>query len=111
MLPELDPITNNESDFIKNLSDTLNKDRLPEFCVYPVPNNGRFTITISSPKKENYTISIFNYLGVEVYGLKNITVEGVQKQLVDISSANEGVYMVVISNAYNQAARRVLIKK
>ena len=111
MLPELDPITNNESDFIKNLSDTLNNDRLPEFCVYPVPNDGRFTISINSLKKEIYTINIFNYLGVEVYNLKNLTVEGIQKQPVDISSVNEGIYMVIIRNAQNQAARRVLIKK
>jgi len=111
MFPEFDPTANNETDLLKNLYDTSNKDLCPEFSVYPVPNNGRFTISITSLNKENYTISIVNYLGVEVYNQRNLTVSGVHKQDVDIRSVNDGVYMVFIRNSKIQAARRVLIRK
>lgn len=111
MYPESDPPANNEADLLKNLNDTSDKAQCPQFSVYPVPNNGKFTININSLYKENYTISIVNYLGVEVYNQKNLTVDGVISQPIDISSASQGVYMVIIRNAQKQAARRVLIKK
>ncbi len=111
MSPGFDPITNNGIDITDDLNETLNKDRLPEFNVYPVPNDGRFTISITSPKKENYTITIVNYLGMEVYNLKNLTVDGVYKQQVDISSVTEGVYMVIIRTIENQAAMRINVRK
>jgi hypothetical protein len=111
MFPESDPNTNDETDLFKNLSDTSNKDQCPQFSVYPVPNNGKFVISIHSLNKENYTISIFNYLGVEVYNQNNLTVDGVHKQAIDISSVSEGVYMVILRNAQNRTARQVLIRK
>jgi small neutral amino acid transporter SnatA (MarC family) len=111
MSPGFDPITNNGIDITNDLNETLNNDQLPEFSVYPVPNDGRFTISIISLKKENYTINIFNYLGVEVYNLKNLTVDGIHKQQVDISSVTEGIYMVIIRNADNQKSMRILIRK
>jgi hypothetical protein len=111
MLPESDPTANNENNLLKNLYDASNKDLFPEFSVYPVPNNGRFTISVTSPYTENYAISIVNYLGAEVYNQKNLIADGVQKQPIDISSVSEGVYMVIIRSAENQAVRRILIRK
>jgi hypothetical protein len=108
IIPGFDPISNNESD---NLTGTFNSDLLTEFSIYPVPNNGKFAISITSLKQDNYSINIYNSLGVEVYNLKNLTISGFHKQQVDISSVSEGVYMVILRNADNYAAKRVLIKK
>jgi len=107
--PGIDPGGNTGNDVINGLNQS--SDKLPEFNVYPVPNDGKFTISITSFKYENYSVRIYNSLGVEVYCQKNILVNGVHKQDVDISSAIEGVYMVVIRSGDNQATRRVLIKK
>jgi hypothetical protein len=111
MSPGSDPTANNRTDNTDNLNETLTRAQLSEFSVYPVPNDGNFTISMTSLKKENYSISIYNYLGVEVYNLKNLTIDGVYKQKVDISSTTEGVYMVIIRNQDNQVSRRIIIRK
>jgi len=104
------PISNNEVDIINNLNET-NKNLLPVFSVYPVPNNGKFTLSISSRKTDTYSISIINSLGAEVYNLKNLSVNGIHKQKVDIGSVSDGVYMIIIRNAEGQASKRILINK
>jgi hypothetical protein len=108
MLP--DPISNNKADIINNLNETHN-NLLPVFSVYPVPNYGKFTLSIASRETDTYSINIINSLGVEVYNQKNLTVNGLHKQKIDLSSVTEGVYMIIIRNSEGQTTRRIMINK
>jgi hypothetical protein len=109
--PVSNQITNTGIDIISGQSENLNKHGIPDFSIYPVPNDGKFTIAFNSDKKEIYTVLIYNSIGVEVYKLKDISILGTHEMKVDISSVTDGVYIILIKNSEGQKSRRILIKK
>ena len=45
-------------------------------AVYPNPNNGQFTVKISSPEQETYTISVVNSIGLKIMELTDVVAKG-----------------------------------
>ncbi len=79
--------------------------------IYPVPNDGRFNISISSEREISYKLDIYNSLGVTVYGEHTITVNGTLVTPIDLGSVASGLYTVVLRNTDNQVVRKMLINK
>lgn len=74
------------------------------FNIYPVPNNGIFTIETTAPGVSKVVIR--NTLGQVVH---NQIVD--QKEVVDVSSLSTGMYFVTLSDSKNTvAAKKILIK-
>ena len=82
-----------------------------EITIYPVPNDGRFNISISSEREVSYKLDIYNSLGVNVYGGHTITVNGTLVTPIDLGSVASGLYTVVLRNTDNQVIRKILINK
>ncbi|MCX6246802.1 MAG: GEVED domain-containing protein [Bacteroidetes bacterium] len=82
-----------------------------KISVYPVPNDGRFTISFTSPSTESFTISILNNLGVEIYLQEHITVTGNVEKVIDLRPVPSGIYSVIIRNPENQVIRKILVNK
>lgn len=80
-------IKNNES-FDKSLKDE-NLVRL-----YPNPNKGLFTISISKKEVKNLKIELFDLFGKSVYS----TISNSVKTEIDISNLSAGVYLVKLSS-------------
>jgi hypothetical protein len=100
-----------EIEITNGLDTTSNRAEIADISIYPVPNDGRFTIAVTSRKAENYSITIYNYLGTKVYDLKNLEINGSYKRDIDLGTVAEGIYMVMIRTAESQAVRRIFIKK
>jgi hypothetical protein len=100
-----------EIEITSGLNTTSNRAEIADISIYPVPNDGRFTIAVTSRKAENYSITIYNYLGTKVYDLKNLEINGPYKRDIDLGTVAEGIYMVMIRTAESQAVRRIFIKK
>ncbi|MEI7663311.1 MAG: T9SS type A sorting domain-containing protein, partial [Bacteroidota bacterium] len=81
------------------------------FNIYPVPNDGMFTVSLTSESEETFTITIFSNLGVQVREVKDIRVNGRSDQLIDLRPAASGVYMVVIRNGSSAVVKKVIINK
>ncbi|MEI7492071.1 MAG: ice-binding family protein [Bacteroidota bacterium] len=81
------------------------------FTIYPIPNNGHFNASIAYPVEALFNITIFNELGVMINQKKDILVNGVVDQQIDISSFSSGVYTVVFSNSENKVIRKILVNK
>lgn len=79
--------------------------------VYPVPNNGRFTVSIRSKSTEPFTISVFTNLGVMVYEVKDIRITGQTDQLIDLNPAVNGIYTVVIRTSNFQMMKKIVVNK
>jgi len=79
--------------------------------IYPVPNDGHFSISISSEQEISYKLDIYNSLGVKVYGEHTITVNGTLVTPVDLGSVASGLYTVVLRNSDNQVIRKILVNK
>ncbi|HOE58976.1 MAG TPA: hypothetical protein PLG54_04610 [Bacteroidales bacterium] len=80
------------------------------FKVYPIPNDGRFTIELVLQKSGIYTLEIFNSLGLRVYS-SEIYVDGKHILPMDLSYLPSGVYTVTLFNTQLNAVRRIVISK
>jgi len=78
--------------------------------IYPVPNEGRFRIAITSPAAEIYTIWVFNQIGARILEINDIRVQGTTEQQIDLTPAVPGLYSVFIFNSEQTVVRKVLVR-
>jgi hypothetical protein len=81
------------------------------FLVYPVPNNGYFTVSISLPSEETYNIIIYNNLGAQIYQLRDVKVRKKLEKVIDLRPLADGKYLIVFSGIERMAVRKILIQK
>ena len=81
------------------------------FNIFPVPSEGRFTVSITNAVNESYSIMIFNQLGAKIYELKDVQVNGTFEKQVDLRPIATGVYSVVFFNSDHKVVRKVLVNK
>ena len=81
------------------------------FSIYPVPNNGEFTISFGSSLSSNVNIEIFNFLGIKIYQLNDYNVSGVLARSINLGTVPSGVYTVVIKDKNNQIAKQFIINR
>jgi hypothetical protein len=82
------------------------------FNLYPVPNNGRFTISIRTLVDESYNVRIYNQLGVMVREIGDIsTVGGKYETKVDLRNVADGIYSVVFLNSERKVIRKMVLNK
>ena len=79
--------------------------------IYPVPNNGRFNMAISSEKESTYKLDIYNNLGVKIYGDRSLTVKGNSITAIDMGKVPAGLYTVILRSENSQVTRKVLVNK
>jgi hypothetical protein len=81
-----------------------------QFTIYPVPNDGRFTLSITSPVPNTFDEYIFNTLGQMIYERKDVRVSGRSEQQIDLRPTPPGVYTVLITTNGQKIVRRIIIK-
>ena len=79
--------------------------------VYPNPNEGIFTLMITTSEEENYNIRVFNNLGVQIFEMKNLDVTGTTHQTIDLSSAPSGIYTLVTQSNNFYSMKKVVVNK
>ena len=87
---------------------------IPEvhFDVFPVPSDGLFTTSITSPTEAIFTLRIFSYTGhliLEMTGLR--TTNGVLEKVIDLRPIPSGIYYVEFSNSNFKEVRKVLVNR
>jgi trimeric autotransporter adhesin len=81
------------------------------FIVYPVPNDGKFTVSITTPVQQNFSIFVYNKLGQMVYEIRDVVIAGDYRQVIDLRPTPSGVYTVIFQNNDHAFVRKVLINK
>jgi hypothetical protein len=81
------------------------------FSIYPVPNDGRFTVSVTSPVQETYTIAIYNQVGAKIYELGDVRVNGTFEKQIDLRPVATGVYSVVFLNGEHKVVKRILVNR
>ena len=81
-----------------------------QFMVYPVPNGGIFTASITSPVHQSFNILIYNYIGQVIWKMTNIRVYGRFDQQIDLRPISSGIYTVVLRNDEGVVTRKILIQ-
>jgi hypothetical protein len=82
----------------------------PGFWVYPVPNDGHFTVAISLPSEDIFDITVYNSLGVQLFELPGIVVKSKFKRIIDLRpKVPKGLYVVIFKCNDYQVVKKVLI--
>ena len=89
----------------------INETKDGKYSVHPVPSDGLFVTSITYPGKSNFTISVYNELGVLAYEAKDITVAGFTEHSIDIRSLPAGIYLVTFQNNDRQVVNKIIMTK
>lgn len=102
-------------------SDTSNHKRIlvtgvenhssPVIIVFPVPNDGRFNVSITTASEESFSIRVFDYLGVNIYEEANVKVTGSIQKVIDLRPVPSGVYTLIFKNSYNAVVKKIIVNK
>ena len=89
----------------------INDKKSGNFNIYPIPNDGKFTVTIVCPSNETYSISIFNTLGRNIFEEGDIVVNGTHNKVIDLKPIAQGVYSIVLQSDRNRIEKKILGNK
>ena len=81
------------------------------YNIYPVPNHGEFTVSITTPDEQDMTIEIYDQLGRKVYQMTGLPVNGELKRDINLRPAPSGVYTIVFRNKQGAEVRKFNINK
>ena len=82
------------------------------FNVYPVPNDGKFNVSIHTPTLETFTIQVYNLLGEKLYEQRDVTTSGGRYDTqIDLRPIARGVYSVVFLNSQYKVVKKMVVKK
>ncbi len=79
--------------------------------VFPNPNNGNFTVKLSSDNNNTIRMQIRNVVGESVYSEENINVNGEFVKTIDFSKYAEGIYFLVIESGNKVATEKIVVQK
>jgi hypothetical protein len=82
-----------------------------EFTLYPIPNEGRFTVSIATQTVENICIVVYNSLGFKVLVMNDIEVNGTVEKVIDLRPLPEGMYFVVFESSVTKVITRITVTK
>jgi hypothetical protein len=79
--------------------------------IYPVPNNGIFTLNIYAKTEENLGIRLLNSLNIPVFEEMNWIVSGKVNRIFDFTKLPAGVYFLELIRKEGKTIHKVLIQK
>jgi hypothetical protein len=82
---------------------------LSQLELYPNPNNGDFTLKITSAKASETRISLLNMLGQEVW-TDNKTISAGAQEIDLTTNVSAGVYMLRLQNEDGKVQRSVVVR-
>jgi hypothetical protein len=80
-------------------------------AIFPVPNDGRFTVTCTWTNDELLSLEVINSLGARIYQSDLQVSQGTAQQVVDLRPVPNGIYTVVLKIQDNRVIRRILVNK
>lgn len=105
----LNGCSSGESNHIMVIIAGIDPQQAGNFTIKPIPNDGRFTVTMISPMMQVFNIRVYNNLGVMIREMKNIEVKGKVERIVDLRPSPNGIYTVEIQSASLRIVRKVVI--
>lgn len=84
--------------------------RIEKVNVFPNPNDGHFTMLITSVSNTTFDLRIINNLGVSVYEQKNVSVNGKLEKKIELENIPNGVYSVILNDMNKQIVRKFIVQ-
>ncbi len=77
--------------------------------IFPNPSNGMVNVKLDNSTSGDYTISVKNVVG-QVIHTETVTSNGNLNKVLDLESANAGVYFINISNGTSDVSKKIIIE-
>jgi hypothetical protein len=77
--------------------------------VYPNPNQGAFTVSVSSSDRISGSLSVVDQLGRTIY-TRSIDITGTKQIPLELGNISSGAYMLVINAGGNRSLKQFIIK-
>lgn len=88
----------------------INVSSLTDLSIYPNPATNKLSIEFSSTESSQATLTIANLLGQVVYSETMELVNGFNKKELNVSSLNDGFYLVNIKSNQGTTTRKLIIQ-
>jgi hypothetical protein len=82
-----------------------------KFEIYPVPNDGQFTVVMNTQTEKHFDILIHNALGSKIFEEKNIIVKDKLEHKIDMTQAPAGLYYIMFRSKDERVIRKIIILK
>ncbi|MBJ98459.1 MULTISPECIES: reprolysin-like metallopeptidase [Mesonia] len=82
---------------------------LDRFVIYPNPNNGRFTISLTPKEEEPIKVNIFDISGRRIFS-KTYHYKNQFSESLSLDQAQTGVYFVKVDNGNKSVTKKVIIE-
>jgi len=79
--------------------------------IYPNPGDGLLTLVISSSTLQTFYLNVLNNLGFTIFESDDINVKGTVRKTIDLRSAPNGVYTIVLQNNETHILKKIVINK
>jgi len=86
-------------------------DGLEALYIFPNPNDGQFTLGITSSKPVSLKVRIFNNSGKVYFEQSNVVVNNRHQGQITLPDASTGIYFVVLESEGKKVFRKLLIRK
>ena len=77
--------------------------------IVPNPNNGIFTLNISSSNDTPVKVTMVNYIGVQIFKKENVSVNNGIVYKIERKELPAGIYIVTVEQDESRYSRKVLI--
>jgi PKD repeat protein len=84
---------------------------LQTFSIFPNPNDGSFTMGISSSRKVDLNVYVYNNSGKVVLSQENVVVDRQYQNRITLSDAPAGVYYVVLESKGKRVFEKVVVRR
>jgi len=79
--------------------------------IYPIPNNGLFSISIKGGSENRFTLEVYNTFGSMIFSNRNIQVQESGVIPVDIRIFPAGLYTLILHGKGEQVVSKILLNK
>jgi len=80
-------------------------------AVYPNPSDGQFTLVISTSALQTFDLTVLNNLGLTIFASNDIKVNGTVSKIIDLRSAPDGVYSLLLQNNETHVIKKIIVNK
>jgi len=99
------------SDRVQVIMTGLNEPAGLQVSLYPVPNDGRFKLSVQGTTGEKLQVAVFNNLGSKIFEFPELMVDGDLEQMIDLRPVPPGIYHVMIGNSQGTLIRKIVISE
>ncbi|MCK4569600.1 MAG: T9SS type A sorting domain-containing protein, partial [Bacteroidales bacterium] len=105
------PISEDKEVTIDNTTMIGESDLNIGLAVFPNPNNGSFTVKLTSAGNENVKLEIRSIVGESVFSEELLTVDGELVKTFDLSNYAEGIYFLILENNNKVLTEKIVVQK